>query len=159
MQDRTNTNGETPLSNPYSEAGCFFCGPENPAGPHLRFFRVEGERFELVARWTPDERYRGLGQVLHGGIQAGMLDEIMGWTAHQFSEGPGVTAEMRIKYLGPLYIGNPLELRCWVEEADERKVHLHGVINDHENKLCAEAFGVYVMMSPERFTSLVGSDL
>lgn len=149
--------GETPLQSTYSGSGCFFCGPDNPAGTQLKFFRVEGERRELVTRWTPDERYRGLGQVLHGGIQSGMFDEIMGWTAHHFSQGPGVTAEIHVKYLGPLYIGQPLELRCWVTDSDERKFHLAAAITNHEGKVCAQAEGVYVMMDPERFRGLVGS--
>ncbi len=153
-----NSSAETPLENPFSGAGCFFCGQQNPAGTRLRFSRVEGERRQLVARWTPDQRYRGLGRVLHGGIQSGLFDEIMGWTAHHFSQGPGVTAEIHVKYLGPLYIGDPLELRCWVTESHRRKVHLAATITDHHGRVCAEAHGVYVMMNPERFHQLVGTN-
>lgn len=148
---------ETPIEGTYSGTGCFFCGKDNPAGAQLEFARVDGSDQELVSRWVPDKRFRGLGRVLHGGIQSGVFDEIMGWTAHHFCGRPGVTAELRVRYLGPLYIGEPLELRCRVAEADDKKMRLEARILNPEGKVCAEAKGVYVMMAEERFLALVGS--
>ena len=148
------TPRETPLENPYSQSGCFFCGQDNPVGLKLRFARVEGKE-ELVCRWRPDRRYLGLGRVLHGGIQCGLFDEIMGWTAHHFSQGPGVTQEVSVRYLAPLFIDRPLELRCRVVERKERRIFMEAEIRDHQGRVCSRARGSYALMDPERFARLV----
>ena len=92
-----------PIENPYSaEGGCFFCGPKNPIGLKLRFFETEGEPKELVCRWTPSAHYRGLGKVLHGGIQSGLFDEIMGWPTFYLMAGSAVPSDLHIAFQRPV---------------------------------------------------------
>ena len=56
---------------------CFACGPDNPAGMHLKFiFNKKRNRF--VCRFRLDERYTGPPGHCHGGIIATILDEAMG---------------------------------------------------------------------------------
>ena len=67
------------INNPfvrYDGYDCFGCAPENPLGLALDFFE-DGE--DLVATWEPGEHYQGYNRVLHGGIQATLLDEIASW--------------------------------------------------------------------------------
>jgi len=86
------------IVNPYQTVenyNCFGCSSENPIGLHLSF-REEGE--EIVSEWIPDSRYTGWIDVLHGGIQATMMDEIASWVVFTKLKTAGVTREMTVKY-------------------------------------------------------------
>jgi len=66
------------IRNPYAETGktdnqCFGCSPNNPIGLHLEFWE-KGE--EVIAKWIPRKSLQGFRDVLHGGIQATLLDEL-----------------------------------------------------------------------------------
>jgi|Deesub1362A_J573_1020465.scaffolds.fasta_scaffold10336_1 acyl-coenzyme A thioesterase PaaI-like protein len=147
-----------PLNNPYSDQGCFFCGPANPIGLKLRFFEASTEPPELMCRWTPGEHYRGLGRVLHGGLQCGLFDEIMGWTTHHFTGQSAVTGEINVRFHGPIYIGSPLELRCRITGREGRRVYLAAEIRNHQGRECSTAQGYYVLVPAERFAQIVGKD-
>lgn len=146
----------TPLDNDYPGNMCFFCGQANPVGLRLRFLRTADDPPEVVCRHTPDRRHSGLGSLLHGGISSGMLDEIMGWTAHGVLRRAAVTAELRVEFLGPLYVGRPLEARCRVAGVEGRRVLLEASITDHQGLVAVRGTGVYVQISPERFAAVTG---
>ncbi|MCB2189564.1 MAG: PaaI family thioesterase [Deltaproteobacteria bacterium] len=145
------------LANPYSTSNCFFCGENNPRGAHLEFWQVNDDPLEVVCHWTPGPDFSGLGRVLHGGIQSGLFDEIMGWTAHHVEHTPGVTTELRVKFLRPLYVEEPLELRCRVAGREGRRVDLAAELLGPDGEVAARASGSYVLMDPERFFGLVRS--
>jgi len=86
------------IVNPYQTVenyNCFGCSSENPIGLHLSF---REEREEIVSEWIPDSRYTGWIDVLHGGIQATMMDEIASWVVFTKLKTAGVTREMTVKY-------------------------------------------------------------
>ena len=66
------------IKNPWIESGrahdynCFGCSPFNEFGLHLEFWE-DGD--ELVAKWQPRKSLEGWMGVLHGGIQATLLEE------------------------------------------------------------------------------------
>lgn len=65
------------IQNPYAISGrkeylCFGCSPNNESGLNLEFWE-EGE--EVIAKWMPCKSFEGFVNVLHGGIQATLLDE------------------------------------------------------------------------------------
>jgi hypothetical protein len=55
---------------------CFVCGEANPAGLRQRF---ETDGRVVRARFTPRPEHAGFTGVVHGGILATLLDEIMVW--------------------------------------------------------------------------------
>lgn len=86
------------IINPYRVVegyNCFGCSPDNPIGLRLSF---REERDEIISEWTPDNRYTGWIDVLHGGIQATMMDEIASWVVFTKLKTAGVTREMNVKY-------------------------------------------------------------
>lgn len=143
---------EIPNYNP--EGFCFFCGPNNPIGMKLRFFRTDDD--QVVARFTPTGYHVGLGKLLHGGLMAGLFDEIMGWTAHQLGAGVGVTSHLEVDYLAPAEVDREIELRCRIAERKGRRINLTARLTGADGKVCAKATGVYVMMDKDRFNKLVG---
>ena len=135
-----------PLPNTYEDQGCFFCGRENPIGPHLQFWKSNDTPDELICRWTPPISYKGWSKVLHGGIQTGLFDEIMGWATHKLLGRMAMTSSLSVDFLKPLYVEKPLEVRCRVDGVEGRRVSLSAEIRDHRDRLCSRAVGVYVML-------------
>ena len=66
-------------SQPNSEI-CFVCGRSNPVGLYMRF-EDDGDgdgEGEVISQYTVPERYQGYPGIVHGGILAAMLDEVVG---------------------------------------------------------------------------------
>ena len=55
---------------------CFVCGESNPLGLQLRF-HADGD--EVRTRFVPRPEHIGFKGVVHGGLLATLLDEIMVW--------------------------------------------------------------------------------
>ncbi len=144
------------LQNPYLGGGCFFCGPENPIGLKLSFFETDGEPKELVCRWQADKLYRGLGSVLHGGIQCGLFDEIMGWTTHHLMGHSAVTGQLKTNFLQPVRLGQEIEVRCHIAEVKGREVWLEAEIKDSGGQVCTKARGSYILIPEDRFAKIMG---
>ena len=59
---------------------CFGCGPANPDGLRLRFRKLD-DGVTVETHLHPPPFMAGVAGVLHGGIQATVLDEVMGVAA------------------------------------------------------------------------------
>ena len=71
--------------------------------------RVFNLSFGMMAmNWFPigihDLFLQSYPQVVHGGIQSTLLDEIAGWVVYVKCGTVGLTAEMKVKFRHPLYI-------------------------------------------------------
>lgn len=143
------------LDNPYSEGGCFFCSPSNPVGLKLIFQETETEPNELVCRWFAAPPYKGLGRIVHGGIQSGLFDEIMGWTTHYLTRQVGVTSALTVQFLKPLYIEQEIEVRCRIASREGSRVNLAAEIKNSRGDICTTAVGTYVVMDREKFDRAV----
>jgi len=113
------------------ENHCWGCGPLNPEGLRIRSY-VEGE--ETVCRFQPSPAHMaGPRHVVNGGILATVVDCHCVCTAiadayraagAEVGTGPVrwcVTASLRIDYLAPTPIAEPVELRARVREAKGRR--------------------------------------
>jgi uncharacterized protein (TIGR00369 family) len=92
------------IRNPFSEMGkdtyqCFGCSPYNENGLKLEFSQDENG---VVAEWVTGPGFEGWHGIIHGGIQATLMDETASWCILTRCGTAGVTTEMRIKYLRPL---------------------------------------------------------
>ena len=90
---------------------CFGCSRENPAGLHLRFFRSgDGVCCDVTLGAT----HQGATEIVHGGIQAVLLDEASCAAAY-FTRGTYVvTGQLAIRYRRPCPTGTPLHTRARV---------------------------------------------
>jgi uncharacterized protein (TIGR00369 family) len=126
---------------------CFGCSPANDIGLHLEFFDA-GE--EVVAKWEPQKRFEGYFNVLHGGIQATILDEIAAWVVNVKCKTAGVTSSMSVKYRQPIYLDSGvLTIRGRVEAANRRLATIRATIENSEGKVLAEAEVVYFLFSEQ----------
>jgi uncharacterized protein (TIGR00369 family) len=129
----------TPITNPYNKLGnnCIGCSSNNPIGLQLNFTEYDDH---LKAFWKPKKDYEGFHNVLHGGIQATLLDEIAAWVVFVKCKTAGVTQAMQIKYLAPVLIeDSKLELSGSLIKTTDKTALIKSELFNSEGKLCAEA--------------------
>ncbi len=88
-----------PLPHTYS---CFVCGESNPFGLKLRF---ETDGRMVQTRFVPGVEHIGFKGVVHGGIMATVLDEIMVWACAVPTRKFAYCAELTVRYLQPVAPG------------------------------------------------------
>lgn len=99
---------------------CFACGPDNPVGLHLEPARLDGGM--AVAGFDPSPHHVGAGDILHGGLAATVLDEIMVWAAILTHRVLTVTGTMEIRFRRPVSVNQELSVRGFVEERRGRRL-------------------------------------
>jgi len=122
---------------------CFVCGVDNPHGLHLQF------RVEENAVWvdfTPREEHQGWPGVVHGGIIAALLDEVMGRTSFLLDLW-AVTGTMNVRYVRPVPVGQPLTIRAEITSARSRAIETHAVLTLADGTVGAQATGTYIILS------------
>ena len=78
---------------------CFGCSPTNPWGLRCKFVD-EGEY--VTCHWLPSENFQGFFHILHGGIQATLIDEIASWAIFSHLKSPGSdTVRVRVPSAAP----------------------------------------------------------
>jgi uncharacterized protein (TIGR00369 family) len=123
---------------------CFACGQENPDGLRLRPEAGEGK---ATVRWTPPLHYQGYAGVLHGGVIATLIDEVMAHAALSLV-GRAPTAELSLRFLKPVMTGRELEVRAQVRERGRRILTLDAeLIQDGEVRARGE--GRFLVLARE----------
>lgn len=128
------------IINPYSNLegyNCFGCSPNNPIGLNMEFFE-DGEY--VVSNWEPKKHLTGYGNILHGGIQSTILDEIASWVVYTKVKTAGVTATLNIKYKNTVFTDKgKLKVQAKLVDLNKRFATIHAELMDHDGKVCAEA--------------------
>lgn len=75
---------------------CFGCAPHNPSGLQMEFY-VDGD--DLVSIWNPKDHFQSWQNVLHGGIQSAIVDEMAEWVVHYHMKATCVTSKLEMKFL------------------------------------------------------------
>jgi acyl-coenzyme A thioesterase PaaI-like protein len=88
---------------------CFVCGRSNPVGLYMKF-QDDGEG-EVVSRYSVPERYQGYPGLVHGGVLAAMLDEVVGRVSmigdpHHFM----MSVRLEVLYRQPVPVNTPLDV-------------------------------------------------
>jgi acyl-coenzyme A thioesterase PaaI-like protein len=137
---------------------CWGCGTLNERGLQIKS-AWEGD--ESVCRFQPRPEFMaGPENVLFGGIIAAVFDCHCMCTAmahayrrggREIGEAPQVwtvTASLKVDYLAPTPIDQPVELRARVAESKGRK-HVISCTMTSGGKLCARAEAVAVEVAPD----------
>lgn len=120
---------------------CFGCDPNNPIGLKMQF-RLEGET--VVSEWTPDDNLQGWVGVLHGGIQATLMDEIASWWVFVNMKTSGVTSKMEVNLLKPVRMHRaPIILKAKLKEMIKNTAVIHVELFTNDGELCAESLMHY----------------
>jgi len=123
---------------------CFACGPTNPFGLKLTF-RQEGEAY--AATFIAPAEYQGYQGVLHGGIVATLLDEIMARYVWVRIEAPAATARLEVRYRRPAPVGEAIEVRGWITGERGRAFLTAAEARLADGTLLAEATGMIMRIA------------
>jgi len=138
------------ILNPYKGMegyNCFGCSPENEHGLQMQFYE-EGEF--LYSDWEPRGFLQGYHNVLHGGIQATLIDEIGSWLVMIKLKSAGVTSELMVRYLKPVRVskkGN-IKLKASLTSFENNLATVHVELFDAEGRKCAEGDPTYFVYPP-----------
>lgn len=144
------------IHNPYTELegyNCFGCAPHNIHGLRMDFFL---DNNTVICRWDAQEHFAGYAGVLHGGIQATLMDEAASWVLFTVLGTSGSTKELSLKYLKPVLLSNtPLTIRAHADRTEKNLVYISAQLIDSHNTLCTEAdityFSVPEHIAKKRF--------
>jgi uncharacterized protein (TIGR00369 family) len=123
---------------------CFACGKSNPIGLRMKVqYAPESARAHI----TLPHQFEGWKDIIHGGIVATLLDEIM---AHAVMHhvGEAVTSALTVSYRATLKVGQQVEVIGRVKERSKR-----GVVAEAEmraldgGKLLAKAESRFILLS------------
>lgn len=104
---------------------CFGCGAANPSGLRLAFFETD-DGAEVEYAVPPD--LEGAPGIVHGGIQATLLDEAMCMTAYAKAGTTVVTGELTVRYLRTVPTATPLLIAGRITETRGRSFFIDGTI-------------------------------
>ena len=120
---------------------CIGCSTKNPIGLKLDFFD-NGD--EIVAYWNPNKDYEGYINVVHGGIQSTLQDEIASWVIYTKGETAGVTTELNVKFQKTVYAdGGELKITGKLIKKDKKFMTIETKIFNKEHELCSSGEVVY----------------
>ena len=135
------------IANPYvGTVGyhCFACAPHNGLGLGMHF-RREGQ--SITCRWQPRRDYQGYTNVLHGGIQATLMDEIASWTIFVLLGTSGVTTGLESEYRTPVNISDELLICGSIHSVDRSQALIDTQIYQDSETPCTVGLCRYRLFS------------
>jgi hypothetical protein len=131
---------------PAAARHCFACGDDNPIGLRLADIRRDGDRVHATLHPRPE--YQGYPGVLHGGLAATALDEVMGYAAILLAGIWAATATMEVRYRIQVPYDAPLPLVAGLRDARGRRVRAWARLLLPAGGVGAEATGLLVALPP-----------
>ncbi len=126
---------------------CFGCSPNNPIGLKLTFLL---DHETVIAQWTPTKDYEGWQNILHGGIQATLMDEIASWVVFSVLKTAGFTIKMNIQLHKNVLISDGIiTLRAKLLKQKLNLATIEVKLYNSKNELCSEGEFVYYIYSKD----------
>jgi uncharacterized protein (TIGR00369 family) len=108
---------------------CYGCGQKNAQGLRMSFEHLTDGSAQTV--YTAADHLAGAPGVIHGGVQATLLDEVMGHAVHFADADPDLdiaTVEFSLRYRRPAPVAVPLTIRARLLRAEDRDYFVSGEI-------------------------------
>lgn len=141
-----------PVINPYVSRQadayhCFGCSPHNPIGLRLQFSLANDT---LHAHWMPHKHFEGYQNLVHGGIQATLLDELAAWFINTVIGSAGLTKKLEVEYLFPVVSDTDgIELSATLHHRNEKEAVIEALLFNSLGKLCTKALVTYLVFPEE----------
>lgn len=127
-----------------------FSGNASPWGLDLQVHRRgDGVEAELTLRAA----HEGAPGRAHGGIVAGLFDDVFGFVLGLVGE-PAFTGELAVRYEAPTPLGRPLVCRGRLDRREGRKLWIVGELVDVTESgepVVARGTGLFITVDPARF--------
>lgn len=119
---------------------CFVCGDRNPTGLQIQFF-ADDDR--ALAEYTAGDQFEGYQGLLHGGLMAALLDEVM-IKAVLVKNIIVLTAQMEIRFKKPVATGQKILLEGKITRQSGRLYLTWGRATLTDGTIVAESSGKYL---------------
>lgn len=130
---------------------CFGCSSENHHGLRMTFFE-DGD--EIVSTWDPDPHFQGYINIVHGGVQATLMDEIASWVVFIKLKTGGVTSRLSSKFRRPVLVDEgPLTIRARLIRQSGRLAEIEVKLYNGKEVLCSESTVEYFILPEEKAVS------
>lgn len=120
--------------------GCLFCGPEHPEGLHLQMYYRDGT---VVADLSVRNFFQGYGNLVHGGIIAGLLDEVMWWAVTLQTRQLSMTRKAETEYLHAVRCEMPYTVKGRLLEAKHNTFFAAAAIEDPSGRAVSRGSSVF----------------
>jgi acyl-coenzyme A thioesterase PaaI-like protein len=136
-------------------AGCLVCGRDNPHGLKLDL-HVEPDTGVVTVHFTPRPEHIGFEGIVHGGVIATVLDEVMVWAATWAGRRFCVCGELTTRFRREAAVGRALVVEAKVESNRPRLIVTRADVRDAESgELVATGMAKYVPVPPDRNRAFV----
>jgi acyl-coenzyme A thioesterase PaaI-like protein len=133
---------------------CFVCGEANPLGLKLRF---ESDGQIARTRFTPCPHHVGFKDVIHGGLLATVLDEIMVWACAVRTRRFAFCAEMSVRFLRSAKPQEELVVKGELVANRRGKIfEAKASVTNAAGDVLAEATGKYMPIGNPNLPSMMG---
>ena len=133
---------------PQAYPNCFGCGANNPVGLHLTY-RHEGDA--VVTEFTPGGTHEGWPGIVHGGILATLLYEVMENLAYQ-NGTVAMMRDMEVSFRRPARIGKRIVAVARLELSADREMTVSATLV--QNNLIAEGSAKLVALRDDQIDRL-----
>ena len=103
----------------------------------------------VVARVVLRKAFEGAPGRAHGGIVAAVFDDVTGFVIGQLRE-PAFTGELTVRYVAPVPVEVPLEMRARLDGRERRKLFISAEARDGD-KVVATCHAIYITVDPTKF--------
>ncbi len=121
---------------------CFACGQDNPRGLQLHDFQFDGTCYWV--QWEPLRYYQGWQNVVHGGIVATLLDEVMTRLLTTIGHSV-VTAELTVRYHQTAPMDQTLTAKSWLVSGKRRFYETRAELITAEGEIVASAKAKFIV--------------
>jgi uncharacterized protein (TIGR00369 family) len=112
-------------------------------------FEQDDAARKIIGRFKLGVEYQGAFGIIHGGVIATVLDEVMGKVC-RFRQVRALTAEMNVVYLAPVRVDQDLVVEGYEKGMAGRNLQLVGEIKDTAGKVLARSTGRFVVVDRTR---------
>ena len=135
---------------------CFGCSPNNRIGIGLNFQEHESG---VSAPFNLSHSYSSYPAVVHGGIVATVLDEIMGNALVIKARRLCFTVSLSLRYLSPVMVNTEYSGYAEIKTINGNIATVEGSVFDLKHDLLVRAKGLYKTILPHEAESIIGLDV
>lgn len=125
---------------------CFVCGQKNEGGLRLHFQLIGSDR--IRTEFAPTKRFQGFKDIVHGGIVAAVLDEVMVNVAY-LRGIMAVTSKLEVRLRRPARISEKLIFEARIVKEGDRVVEVASQASREDGILVAEGKAVLMRVEGE----------
>ncbi len=121
------------------------------ANPSAVDIEVEPGGDEVVARIFFRKGFEGPPGRTHGGIVAATFDDVTGFIIGRIGQ-PAFTGELTVRFVGPVPIETPIEMRARLDGQERRKLFISGEATVN-GEVVATCKAIYITIDPSLFAA------